>query len=144
MQYEIILFQKQEYTVNVDEHSYEGILEHDHGGNGMIVIKAGTIDSIQLTLMQMVDNARTALNLVTSTGVVFTAVQKHPAINRGDPSPPKVIVKNCTIINAAHGIVTVDFLAIDTTPSGVYDCEVEVNYPTTKIYCKHSFEMTIR
>lgn len=106
----------------------------------MISIRKGTVDTLQLTLKQVVDNKREDLNLVGAT-VTFEAKQVDPAPLKGDPNPPKVISRACTVIGAS--VVTCGLTSTDTNTAGKYRCTVKIEKGGSVIYNKYPFEMVI-
>ena len=143
MQTEEIVFQTMRFSVNMDETSYDGDVEYDEGGDPLINIKRFTADELEFDLKQLIDNKKTNLSLVGVTSVRLVAKQKAPAINLGDPSPAKMIAKNCNIINPATGIVRVSLTNVETDTIGTYQCYIQVITPTKNYYSKYPFAMTI-
>ena len=137
-----ILFQKHEYTIVMDETSYEGNVDFD-GENPMISIKKGTVDEIQFNLKQILDNERIALSLIAATGVRFHAKQIGPALNKGDPAVPKILNNACTIVGPVTGIVTASISALNSDTEGIYKCWMEVTTATKTFFSKHTFSMEI-
>lgn len=106
----------------------------------MISIRKGTVDTLQLTLKQVVDNKREDMNLTGAT-VTFQAKQVDPSPLKDTPDPPKEISRACTIISPS--IVTCGLTSSDTNTPGKYICSVKVEKGGSVIYNKYPFEMVI-